>query len=175
MAIMTGQNNAVAAASALLHQLCHARHDIIKHIARKLEGLSENAMNKISVLWSLLVESVGRNTDNDIVWLLDGVEECEAQSFNALIKAISNILDMQSSVGTLLKTGRLKIILSSRSSSIIQNTLGLFVDGEMNAFGNRLRLAGENETEALAAGISLELLIGRSMSYRQCQLCPKKN
>lgn len=151
---MTGQNNAVAAASALLHQLCHARHDIFKHIARKLEGLSDNAMNKMSVLWSLLIESVGRNTDNDIVWLLDGVEECEAQSFNALIKAISNILDIQSSVGTSLRTGRLKIILLSRPSSIIQNTLGLFADGEVSTFGNRLRLAGENETEALAADIS---------------------
>lgn len=151
---ITGQNNAVAAASALLHQLCHARHDIIKHISKKLEGLSDHAMKKMSVLWSLLVESVGCHADNDIVWLLDGVEECEAQSFNTLIKAISNILDIQSPVGHSLRTGKLKIILLSRPSSIIQNTLGLFADVEVNAFGNRLRLAGENEAEALAADIS---------------------
>lgn len=151
---IAGQDNAAAAASALLHQLYHSRNDLIKQASKRLDRGSDNFFNRFSVLWSIIIETIRDNALNDIVWLLYGMEECEAHSLELMIKAISKLLDDTRPLSEQpLGNCRLKIILLSRPSSIIQNTLGLFAEVETTCSSNKLRLTGENETHALAADI----------------------
>lgn len=152
---ISGQDNAASAVSALLHQLCSMRHDLAKYASKRLDGIADSALNKLAVLWPILVESVCSNTHNDIVWVLDGIDECEAASFEILIKAVSNLFDTHSPLHKSLPKGRLKILLLSRPSNLIQNTLCLYADSNDNKnSSNKFRLSGENEIQAIAADIA---------------------
>lgn len=152
---IAGQDNASAAVSALLHQLYRSQHSLIKHTTRKFNGAPAYVLKTFSTLWPILVDSINDAGANDVLWILDGLDECETQSLRRLIKALSTYFDTRTATGNRASRCSLKIILLSRPSSLIQQVLGLFSEKESSQFdnANKFRLAGENENLALTSDI----------------------
>ncbi|KAH7146440.1 hypothetical protein EDB81DRAFT_584616, partial [Dactylonectria macrodidyma] len=149
------QDNASATVSALLHQLYHSQHGLISHALKKFEGTPSHVFGRFSTLWPVLVSSVDDASANDIVWVLDGLDECEPKSLRQFITTFSNFFDSRSSTESQLSKTSLKIILLSRPNSLMQQILGLFADKDLIRVehNNKFRLAGEDESQAITADI----------------------
>ncbi|KAM0255137.1 hypothetical protein ACHAQJ_006060 [Trichoderma viride] len=153
---IAGQDNATAAVSGLLHQLYQSQHGLIKHALNRFEGSSSQKFNKFSILWQIFIDSINDERAKDILWILDGVEECEAQSLRQFMKALSDFFELHTDTDSSRRTCNLKIVLLSRPSSRIQQALGLFADkdmGNIRPSSNKFRLTGEDENEALTTDI----------------------
>ncbi|KAL7960849.1 hypothetical protein V8C34DRAFT_312462 [Trichoderma compactum] len=150
---IAGQDNATAAVSGLLHQLYRSQHGLIKHALNKLEGNLSHV--RFSTLWQILVDSINDDNAKDVLWVLDGVEECEAQSLRQFMRALSALFEPQTATKGTLRNCNLKVVLLSRPSSLIQQALGLFSekDSVNGHLSNKLRLSGEDENQALTVDI----------------------
>lgn len=152
------QDNASAAVSALLHQMYCSQHGLIKYAMRKFEGAPTHVGNRFSTLWSILIDSINDSGAEDVLWVLDGLDECEEQSLRQFIRALSSFFDSHTATDSRVSSCSLKIILLSRPSSLIQQFLGLFTDKDLLHVNrdnrrNRFRLAGEDENQAITTDI----------------------
>lgn len=145
---VTGQNDASAAVSALLHQLYCSQNRLIKYALTKFDGTPVHVFNNFSTLWAILVNSLDDTQRKDVVWILDGLDECEARSLRQFVDSIAALMKRP-------KTTKLKIILLSRPTNQIQHSLGLFTRADLSddSCSNKFRLVGENECDALTADI----------------------
>ncbi|PTB54710.1 hypothetical protein M431DRAFT_64250, partial [Trichoderma harzianum CBS 226.95] len=145
---VTGQNDASAAVSALLHQLYCSQNRLIKHALTKFDGTPIHVFNNFSTLWAILVNSLDDTQRKDVVWILDGLDECESRSLRQFVDSIAALIKRP-------KTTKLKIILLSRPTNQIQHSLGLFTRADLSddSCSNKFRLVGENECDALTADI----------------------
>jgi protein SERAC1 len=154
------QDNAAAAVSALLHQLCCSQRRIITHVMSKYISRPMTVFNRFSSLWSILLLIVGDLSTRDIVWILDGLDECEKNSHEELIQAIAKFFD--SSINRPARPS-FKIILLSRSHNYIQQRLRLGAHDDIENPGaqpepdrsNIMRLTAEEENIAVAGDIAL--------------------
>ncbi|KAL6829124.1 hypothetical protein J3E69DRAFT_364751 [Trichoderma sp. SZMC 28015] len=145
---VTGQNDASAAVSALLHQLYCSQNRLIKHALTRFDGTPVHVFNSFSTLWAILVNSLDDTQRKDVIWILDGLDECESRSLRQFMDSIAALIKRPN-------TTKLKIILLSRPTNQIQHSLGLFIGADMphDSCSNKFRLFGENECDALTADI----------------------
>ncbi|KAK7417462.1 hypothetical protein QQX98_004582 [Neonectria punicea] len=148
------QNNASAAISALLHQLYQSQHGLIAHAMKKFEGTPGHIFTRFSTLWPILVNSIDDAKTRDIVWVLDGLDECESKSLRQFITSFKIFFDSHCSAENRLSKCSFKVILLSRPHSLIQQTLGLFTDRDLiHPNNNKFRLSGEDESQAITTDI----------------------
>ncbi|KAH7322547.1 hypothetical protein B0I35DRAFT_425961 [Stachybotrys elegans] len=151
-----GQDNATAAVSALLHQMCTSRKWLIEHVMPKYMSMSTQALHRFSSLWSILMSIVTSLTE-DITLVLDGLDECDA-SLEDLLKAISAFITSTKGIPTQHRVG---IILLSRPHNAIQQRLQFSGDSDKKSKHqgvgacNKIRLRVEEETASIARDISL--------------------
>jgi hypothetical protein len=151
------QDNASAALSAVLHQLCSTQRKLIKHVMAKYTRVSKRAFHRFTSLWQVLMAILSDPTTQDIVWILDGLDECERKSLDEFIKALAMFFDSS----TVDIHCDIKIILLSRPHNSIQQKLRLcsMEEGEdwaalPEATSNMVRLAAEEESAAIAKDIT---------------------
>jgi hypothetical protein len=162
------QDNASAAVSAVLHQLCSSQRRLIKHAMSKFTSMPKRTFNRYSSLWSVFMAVLKDPNMQDMVWILDGLDECEPKSLVELLEGlVAYICPSFTSDPRILST-RLKVILLSRPHNKIQQTLRLGGEGEEDeADGhgwerkrkpsdnrNRFRLIAGEQTKAIGKDIA---------------------
>ena len=151
---IAGQDNASLAVSALMHQLYASQHGLIKHAMKKFEETPPRIFNKLTTLWSILANSIDDEDAKDVLWILDGLDECDPQSLRQFMKSLSAYFDSNDNGRNRRSRNSVKIILLSRPSSLIQQVLGLFAAKDLpRGTSNKIRLVGEDETKALMGDI----------------------
>ncbi len=162
------QDNASAALSAMLHQLCSSQRRLVQHVTAKFTSVPKKTFSRCSSLWPMLVALLNDPITQDITWVLDGLDECEPKSLDELLKGLTAYLDPGRNQTARSPTARLKVILLSRPHNKIQQTLRLGGEEEEDeASGyeldkarktrdirNKFRLIAEEQTDAIAKDIA---------------------
>ncbi|KAK4155684.1 hypothetical protein C8A00DRAFT_41698 [Chaetomidium leptoderma] len=162
------QDNASAAVSAVLHQMCASQRRLIKHVMAKFTSMPKRAFNRCSSLWSVLMTVLEDPKMQDMAWILDGLDECEPKSLDELLEGLVAYIDSNSTSDPRMPITRLKVILLSRPHNKIQQTLrlgGEEEEDEANGHGkertgkpsdnrNRFRLIAEEQTKAMGKDIA---------------------
>lgn len=153
---LEGQDNATAAASALLHQFCRYRRRFIRHIMPKYTSMATRAFSRFTNLWTLLMQTVN-DLREDVVWVLDGLDECDRTSLDELVKALGVYANNTSGSRP---QHHLKVLLLSRPHNSIQQRLQLgrtdsMEDSKQTPISRKtVRLRVEEETAAVGRDIA---------------------
>lgn len=153
---ITGQDNAASALSALLYQLFFSQRDLMKTTSTRNDLIEGSRATSVSRLWPIVSDAISDDNANDILWILDGLDECESTSSRFFLHKLARFLKSQNSGGDGKRNKAcLKIILLSRPSSVIQGELQLHSDADVSDPGAnyKIRLAMENENAALLGDI----------------------
>lgn len=149
------QHNASCAVSAITHQLYTAQHSLVKHALPRFSSTNQRVFTGFSSLWTILIESLRDSIARKTVCVIDGLDECEAQSFVQLVHAISQLF-----AGASDSNLRLKLLLLSRPNNRMETTLCLpsvevaDKDSSNSGAANRRRLIAENESRHLISDIA---------------------
>ncbi|CVL12428.1 uncharacterized protein FPRN_03634 [Fusarium proliferatum] len=161
---LENQDNASKAVSALLHQLCCSQRHIIEHVVEKYTSTPTRLFNQFSYLSAILMTILKDPRTRDIIWVLDGLDECDRQSLEQLIKFIATYFDSQSTTKGLRSSACcFKMVILSRPHNLIQQKLHLRreedhldTNQEPNVkVHNKIRLVAEEETAAIAKDTTL--------------------
>lgn len=121
------QDNTSAAVSAMLHQLCSSQPRLIQHILAKRASTGKRTFNRIESLWSILQAILKNPSMRDVIWILDGLDECEPNSCGELLKRLAAYLNDEPFNDS---TARMKVILLSRPNVSMQEALGFSKEDE---------------------------------------------
>jgi len=113
------QDNASAAISAILHQICSLQPRLEKHIFTRLSRLGRQGFKSLSLLCSVLATILKDPTAKDMIWILDGLDECESKSRDELL----GVLDVLFTARHTGAGARLKVVLLSRPDKNIEQAL----------------------------------------------------
>lgn len=161
---LENQDNASKAVSALLHQLCCSQRHVIEYVIEKYTSTSTRLFNQFSSLLTILMTILKDPRTRDIVWVLDGLDECDRQSLEQLIKAVADYFDSQSTTkGSRSSACCFKLIILSRPHNIIQQKLHLrrkedpleTLPAPAVEPRNKMRLIAEEESAAIAKDTTL--------------------
>lgn len=158
------QSNATSALCALLHQLfCHdwiwkRCFEVVKTaFDNEGSGLTKN----FQALWKLLIQATNiANVNTKVVYVLDGLDECEEVQRRKLIEELEHLLEDPSACSA-------KFLVTSRPYQRI-----LYDFQEMISRMPTIHLAGEEESEKLETEIDLVVdsrvsAIGFRMGFSQ--------
>ncbi|KAF5639076.1 ankyrin repeat [Fusarium sp. NRRL 52700] len=163
---LENQDNASKAVSALLHQLCCSQRHVVEHVVEKYTSTSARLFNQFTFLSATLMTILKDPRTRDIVWILDGLDECDRQSLEQLIKVVAAYFDSQSTTeGSRSSACCFKMVILSRPHNLIQQKLHLrrkedHLDTQQHyrTAGephNKMRLIAEEETAAIAKDTTL--------------------
>jgi hypothetical protein len=161
---LENQDNASKAVSALLHQLCCSQRQVIGHVVEKYTSTSTGLFNRFSSLSAILMTILKDPRTRDIVWVLDGLDECDRQSLEQLIKAVAAYFDSQPTTnGSRSSACCFKMVILSRPHNLIQQKLHLrrkedpLETHQEPAVEphNKMRLVAEEESAAIAKDTTL--------------------
>ncbi len=92
------QNNANTAVCAFIHQLFLQKPSLIRHAMPEFLVIRSQLSLSFNKLWNIFSSSI---LDLDeIICVIDGVEACEKQSANLLLKAFDSLIEKQRTSGT---------------------------------------------------------------------------
>ncbi|KAJ6788410.1 hypothetical protein PWT90_04691 [Aphanocladium album] len=153
---ISGQDNAASALSALLYQLFFSQRELMEKLSIMNDAIDRSRVMSVSRLWPIVSDAISDDNTKDILWVLDGLDECESTSLKTFLDKVAGFLKAHNSG----KDGErnkacLKIILLSRPSSLIQGALRLHLDGGPSDHSSsyKIRLAMEDENAALLGDI----------------------
>jgi protein SERAC1 len=170
------QSSAINGIRAILHQLYKQQAELM---ATSLNHLQNNNIQNLGELWKALVVSTMHKDARKTVCILDGVDECEAQSRKSLLRVISDFFitqttqdldvdtkDSRRHLETSEACPSLKFIITSRPENQIKAFFGQQPlqrqrqHQHMKATGNRkqyaaIRLRGEDEPDAISNDVAI--------------------
>lgn len=157
---LENQDNAHSAVSAVLHQLFSRQHRLMHHAMVKYFSMPKSSFNCFSTLWSILLATMEDPHTKGVVWILDGLDECEEKSLDELIKALADFVQSRKTVPMKARP-TCKIVLLSRPLNSIERRLRLRsgngnhnVDPRYNEDCDSFRLSGEEESVSVAKDIA---------------------
>jgi protein SERAC1 len=151
---LQNQDNASAAISAILHQICSSQPRLGKHIFTRLSRLGRQGFKSLSLSCSVLATILKDPTAKDMIWILDGLDECESKSRHELL----GVLDVLFTARHTSAGARLKVVLLSRPDKNIEQALrfpdeiGSASGWTPKAFG-RFRIAAERNLHDISSVI----------------------
>ncbi|KAK4443301.1 hypothetical protein QBC34DRAFT_443452 [Podospora aff. communis PSN243] len=116
------QDDASAALSALLHQLCSSQPQLIQYVPRKQATASKKA-SRFCSLWETLTAILRDPKIGDITWILDGLDECESDSLSELLRTLCDYLDDNIPGVSRPHQSRLKLVALGRPDREINQAL----------------------------------------------------
>jgi hypothetical protein len=138
------QNNAIHALCAVLHQLYTAQPLLLKHVTRPFAQHGPELLRQFSLLWDLLDASTTDPTSRDIIFVFDGLDECEPVTRNQLLQSLTRFYGAQGS--SLTDPPFVKTIIASRPNNEIKVAFDVLPT---------IRLRGEDEPEAISEDVEL--------------------
>ncbi|KAH8747004.1 ankyrin repeat protein [Hyaloscypha finlandica] len=138
------QNNSMYALCALLHQLYNSQPRLLKHATSEYTARGSSMFGQFDTLWNVLMKSATDTNSRDIIFVLDGLDECELQTRRLLLKSLSRLYKTSSK--HLRETPFLKTIIASRPNNDIKAALDVLPT---------IRLRGEDEPEAISKDVNL--------------------
>ncbi|KAK1707429.1 hypothetical protein BDP67DRAFT_569049 [Colletotrichum lupini] len=142
------QDKAHSAVSAVLHQLFSKQHRLMHHAMVKYSSMPKSSFNCFSTLWSILLATMEDPHTKNVVWILDGLDECEEKSLDELIKALADFVQSRNAV-SIKRRPACKIILLSRPLNSIERRFGLRSGN--GCYNTGLQYTEESDTFRLSA------------------------
>ncbi|KXH67436.1 ankyrin repeat protein [Colletotrichum salicis] len=154
------QDNAPSAVSAVLHQLLSNQRRLMHYAVAKYSSMPKNSFNRFSTLWSILLATMEDPQTKDVVWILDGLDECEDKSLDELIKALADFVQSRKKIPNKARPACKIILLSRHLNSIerrfeLRPSIGSHDAGAQSSEGCvNFRLSAEEESGSVAKDIA---------------------
>ena len=142
----TEQQSVEDALCAILHNLFSQKPELLKHADPEFKQNREKLPTLFSSLWKILISVISDPSAGEVICVLDALDECEKGGRNKLIRTLSTFYNTQTEDPN---PSRLKFLVTSRPYFDIER--------QFNQITSKLptiRLAGENETEAISREIN---------------------
>ena len=132
------QSKATNAFCALLHQALSAHHDLFDHVMSEYHKWGSDICKNFGALWVTLSAIISSNTSTNLIFILDGLDECESQSRKQLLDTLAEYFSSAASENR--STGLVKYLVTSRPYTWIERSFYSLPE---------IRLKGENEIQAI--------------------------
>jgi ankyrin repeat domain-containing protein 50 len=139
------QRSATKALSALLHQLFSKKMALIKHAMDDFRQNKDKLSDLFGLMWTILEKAAADPNAGEITCVLDALDECEEAEKINLINILREFYSSRRKPNT-----RLKFLVTSRPYYDIERRFQSLTDNMPT-----IRLAGEEETEAITQEIDL--------------------
>lgn len=153
------QNGALYGLQAVLHQLLQLQRDLLETAVKTMKNKS---VDSIEALWYTLITVLQRPNARNTICILDGFDECEADSRKTLTRLLSDFFapPRNSRAPGESRPTRLKFLISSRPENSLKiafdrTRLGSADQAKAGASCSMIRLRGEDETDAISRDIRL--------------------
>ncbi|KAK1509212.1 ankyrin repeat protein [Colletotrichum costaricense] len=157
---LENQDNASSAVSAVLHQLLSKQSRVMHHALAKYLSMPKSSFNRFPTLWSILLATMDDVNTKRMVFILDGLDECEEKSLDELVKALADFFQSRKEL-TVESRPACKIVLLSRPLNSVERRFGLRSgNGNLNIVsqysknGCSFRLSAEEESVSVAKDIA---------------------
>ncbi|KAL2873804.1 hypothetical protein SGCOL_011033 [Colletotrichum sp. CLE4] len=154
------QGNAPSAVSAILHQLFSRQRRLMHHAMAKYSSMPKISFNRFSTLWSILLATMEDSNTKNVIWILDGLDECEEKSLDELIKALADFVQSRK-LAPVKGRPACKIVILSRPLNSIERVFGLRSGNASQETGlqyssecGNFRLSAEEESGSIAKDIA---------------------
>ena len=115
------QDNVISAISSILHQLFFHTPKLIKHALEQYIIKGERLFRKLRSLWNILLSVATDETSKQVIYIIDGLDECQDISRNEFLQFLSEFCT--ESIRQNQARTHLKILLLSRPYIFIENAL----------------------------------------------------
>ena len=132
------QKKATNAFCALLHQILTKHHDLFGFVMPEYEEWGGNIGENFDGLWTMISAVTSSNTSANIIFILDGLDECECESRKRLLDTLAEYFS--SAISGNRSTGLVKCLVTSRPYTWIERSFYSLPE---------IRLKGENEIQAI--------------------------
>ncbi|KXH30114.1 ankyrin repeat protein [Colletotrichum simmondsii] len=157
---LENQDNASSAVSAVLHQLLSNQSRVMHHAMAKYLSMPKSSFRRFPTLWSILLATMDDRNTKDMVFILDGLDECEEKSLDELVKALADFFQSRKEL-TAESRPACKIILLSRPLNSVERKFGLRsgsgnlnISSQDSKNGSSFRLSAEEESVSVAKDIA---------------------
>ncbi|KAG7059460.1 ankyrin repeat protein, partial [Colletotrichum scovillei] len=157
---LENQDNASSAVSAVLHQLLSKQSRVMHHAMAKYLSMPKTSFNRFPTLWSILLAAMDDRNTKSMVFILDGLDECEEKSLDEFVKALADFFQSRKEL-TADSRPACKIVLLSRPLNSFERRFGLRSgNGNLNIGsqdsknGCSFRLSAEEESVSVAKDIA---------------------
>jgi hypothetical protein len=153
------QKSSVLCLNALLHQIFKDDPSLLRHVFPTFESKGESMKYYFHPLWQMLLAVVNDPEATNLIFILDGLDECDVVSQTRLLKALSKLYSKSST--PLTQRPYVKFLIFSRPENSIKAHFSSLAE---------VRLRGEDETEAISKDV--ERVIQHSIDELETQGLP---
>ena len=111
------QDSAVAALSAMIHQLIAQDHDLISHVINEYKTKKDNFLREFSTLKNIFTSIVMAWTDVNLIFVVDALDECTEDSTSS---SRTELVEQLSKLVTIPRRQPIKIFMASRPLHTLQ-------------------------------------------------------
>ncbi|KAK1487859.1 ankyrin repeat protein [Colletotrichum cuscutae] len=176
---LENQDNASSAVSAVLHQLLSKQSQVMHHAMAKYLSMPKSSLNRFPTLWSILLATMNDRNTKSMVFILDGLDECEEKSLDELVKALADFFQSRKEL-TAESRPACKIVLLSRPLNSVERRFGLRpgtgklnIGSQDSKNGCSFRLSAEEESVSVAKDIAQFVISKVSDLGQQSELSTK--
>lgn len=139
------QSSASNALSAILHQLCDAKKQLIQYPLKEYSKKKDKFVTEVATLWTLIVSATAQKDCGTVICIIDGLDECQADSRKLLLDALVGFYSAQLQDQVQPENRQLKLLVTSRPYPEIERCFRKLPT---------VRLRAEKETAAISEDIA---------------------
>ena len=139
------QRSVPHALSAVLHQLCDAKRPLIQFPLEEYRKKGDKFTAEIETLWNLIVSATAQEDCGTVICILDGLDECQAESRERLLNALVGFYSAQPLEQAQPNNAQLKFLVTSRPYPSIERAFHKLPT---------IRLKAEDETASISEDIA---------------------